>query len=163
MGKLYGEIAMSAACQELGAKGVIVRYHNVFGPDMGPGHFVSDFIDRVLRNEYSIQGGSSTRSFLYISEAIAATLLASAHVSSTPEIYNVGSEEELKILDAAKIILQRMGLDDNRISSVPEPIGSVYRRCPDISKIQEDMQWQPAISFEKGIDSYLEAMNYQRT
>ena len=158
MGKLYGEIALSAACQELGAEGVILRYHNVYGPDMGPGHFVSDFIDRALQGDFSIQGGSSTRSFLYITEAVEATILASNHTSRTPQIYNVGSTEELKILEAARQILILMDLHVGEIKSIPEPVGSVHRRCPDISKIIEEMGWEPQISFHEGIGYYLEAI-----
>ena len=158
LGKLYGEIALSAACQEFGASGTILRYHNLYGPDMGPGHFVSDFVSRAHLEDFSIQGGDSTRSFLYISEAIEATILASQHTSSSLQIYNVGSEEELSITDAAREILNQMGHQGRSLISTPEPAGSVYRRCPDISKIRTDMGWHPRISFEEGIGYYLKSV-----
>jgi nucleoside-diphosphate-sugar epimerase len=159
MGKLFGEIALSAACNEMNATGVILRYHNLYGPDMGLDHFVSEFVNRVQNDDISIQGGTSTRSFLYISEAVEATIKALEYVEETPEIFNIGSVEELSVLEASRIILNKMGVDPKRIRSTTEPMGSVHRRCPDINKIERVFGWKPKISFEQGIDLYLASLS----
>lgn len=158
-GKLFGEIALSAACREMKATGVVLRYHNLYGPDMGLDHFVSEFVNRVQNDDISIQGGTSTRSFLYISEAVEATIKALDYVKEIPEIFNIGSVEEISILEASRIILDKMGVDPNRIKSTEEPMGSVYRRCPDISKIEKVFGWKPEINFEQGIDLYLASLS----
>ena len=159
MGKLFGEIALSAACNEMNATGVILRYHNLYGPDMGLDHFVSEFVNRVQNDDISIQGGTSTRSFLYISEAVEATIKSLEYVKEIPEIFNIGSIEELSIFEASRIILKKMGVDPKRIRSTAEPMGSVYRRCPDISKIEKVFGWKPEINFEQGIDLYLASLS----
>ena len=126
---------------------------------MGLDHFVSEFVNRVQNDDISIQGGTSTRSFLYISEAVEATIKALDYVKEIPEIFNIGSVEEISILEASRIILDKMGVDPNRIKSTGEPMGSVYRRCPDISKIEKVFGWKPEINFEQGIDLYLASLS----
>jgi len=58
--KLLGEVAINSACVEFGTKASIIRYHNIYGPNMGLGHFIPDFIHRAQRKEFIIEGGSST-------------------------------------------------------------------------------------------------------
>lgn len=161
--KALGEFAMHAAAKEFGLQGVIVRYHNVYGPDMGFNHFVPDFIERVLNGNFSIKGVEQTRSFIFVSDAIKATILAMEHSSNEMPCYHIGTSQEISIGDAAKTILRLLKLEEHSLKPEPAPSGSVARRCPDITKTSHDLMWRPTLSFEEGIREFLDWRVQPRT
>lgn len=160
MAKMHGEIAMVAAANELGLQGSIVRYHNVYGPDMGGDHFIPDFVGRVMGGVAEIHGGENTRSFLHIDDALNGTILALGEASPKVPIFHLGTEDEMTIENAARRILKLMGRGDLELKVHAAPTGSVLRRCPDISKAKQVLGWRPNVSFEEGvktvIDEYLD-------
>lgn len=153
--KALGEFALHAAAREYGCVGSIVRYHNVYGPDMGENHFVPDFVERVISKDYSILGAEQTRSFIFIDDAVEATILAISKSSSDIPCYHIGTNDEISILDAGKIILDLMGIDDSNLKLLPALSGSVSRRCPDVNKLRRDFNWKPKIDFEEGLRRYV--------
>jgi nucleoside-diphosphate-sugar epimerase len=156
MAKMHGEAAMVAAAIELGLNGSIVRYHNVYGPDMGVDHFIPDFVGRVVLGQAEIHGGENTRSFLHINDAVTGTLLALKKASPDVPVFHLGTQDELTIENAARIILKVMDRENLQLNILPGPSGSVSRRCPDTSKAQQVLGWQPKITFEDGIKTVVE-------
>ena len=153
--KLFGEVALVSAVTEFGGAGAIVRYHNVYGPDMGTDHFVPDFINRALNGVKRISGPLQTRAFMYIEDAVLGTILAAKASSSTVPIFHLGTTEEIKIIDAAKIILGEMDLTSDDLQEFEAPIGSVSRRCADTSKAKTLLGWEAKVSFKQGIKRIL--------
>lgn len=155
-GKLFGEVAIQNARIEHGLRGAVIRYHNVYGPNMGTDHFVPDFVQRVKKKIFKIYGWDSTRSFLYIDDAIRGTLAVLNADLGQVDIFNLGTTEELKILSAARIILFEMGIDPGtEIELLQSPQGSAKRRVPNIDKAKKILGWEPKISFQEGIKKYL--------
>ena len=155
MAKMYGEVALTSASVELGLQGSIVRYHNVYGGDMGMDHFIPDFIKRVLDGNAEIFGGSNTRSFLHIDDAIEGTILALGKASTEIPVFHLGTSDEMTIEMAARRILKIMSKDSLILKIHEAPTGSVSRRCPDISKALRELGWAPKVTFEQGISSIL--------
>jgi nucleoside-diphosphate-sugar epimerase len=153
--KALGEFALHAAAREFNARGVIIRYHNVYGPDMGSDHFVPDFIDRALARDFKVYGPEQTRSFIYIDDAISATISAVSKASSSIPCFHIGTDEEITILDASKLILRLLGSEYEEVELVSAPAGSVSRRCPDVRKAKEELMWKPIVSLEQGIKEFL--------
>jgi nucleoside-diphosphate-sugar epimerase len=160
--KMLGEIALNAASIEYGLRGSIVRYHNVYGPNMGLDHFVPDFIARAKNNIREITGADNTRSFIYISDAIEGTIAAARMASTEVPIYHLGTSDEITIKDAAIKILRLMGQPTEDLKVLDAPEGSVARRCPDISKAKRELGWTPHVSFESGILNYLEKNDFSK-
>jgi UDP-glucose 4-epimerase len=160
--KMMGEIAMNAAAVEYGLCGSIVRYHNVYGPNMGLDHFIPDFIARAKNNIREITGADNTRSFIYISDAIEGTIAAARMATTEVPIYHLGTSDELTIKDAAVKILELMGQPTEDLKILNAPEGSVARRCPDISKAKRELGWTPKVSFEAGILEYLERNDFTK-
>lgn len=153
--KLFGEVALTSAIKEHAGKGVIVRYHNVYGKNMGTDHFVPDFVNRVREGKKIVFGANQTRSFLHISDAIDGTIRAAQVASADVPIFHLGSNRELSILDAAKIILELMHEDSSDLVVRDAPEGSVSRRCPDTSLAKQVLNWEALKTFEEGISEYL--------
>ena len=114
-----------------GLQWLVIRYFNIYGPRQKD-HFISEFVERVAKGEYYIKG-DDTRSFCYIDDAVKLTHEVVEKHSN--EIINVGRQEENKISDVAKIIMDIMDVDPNKLEIMPGPIGSAKRRCPDTSKL----------------------------
>jgi len=124
---VYG--ASKAACENLihaythlyGIKAVVLRYANVVGPRLRHG-VVYDFIVKLMKNpkELEILGdGTQLRSYIYVEDAIEATLIAWEKSPKDFEVYNVGSEHWLSVNDVAKIILDVMGLNETKLTYKP--------------------------------------------
>ena len=160
--KLLGEIALNSACLEFGTLGSIVRYHNVYGNNMGFDHFIPDFIERSQNGIYEITGGNESRAFLHISDAIEGTILALLQASQALPIYHLGNNEEILIKDAALIILSEMGISSEGLRMLPGKSGSVLRRLANSSKARDELGWTAGISFRDGIKSIVNEYNSNR-
>lgn len=136
----------------------IVRPFNIYGPGMAPDDYrvVPTFISRALKREpLPVHGkGYQTRTFCYISDAIAGFLKVLLSTDNG-EVYNVGNDEnEINVLGIAKIIAD---LFDNKIEIHTIPYPKNYpqeeprRRCPDLTKIRTRLGYSPKISLKQGL------------
>jgi len=130
---------------------VIVRYHNVYGPNMGFRHVIPHLIERFSKNEnpLKIYGHDQTRSFNYISDAVEGTVLA-IEKGKDRSIYHIGSEDEISIKDLTKFIGELMNYKGEYRDAETFP-GSVSRRCPEISKAKKDLGYSPKIHWQDGV------------
>jgi nucleoside-diphosphate-sugar epimerase len=157
--KLLGEVALNSASKQFGTRGVVIRYHNVYGPNMGIDHFVPDFIRKIKLNNFELIGAHESRAFLYIDDAISGTIAALSKCTNEIPIYHLGSEEEFEIREAAKIILEEFGMNNHALINLPSRPGSVIRRKADITKAKNELIWQPKVNFRHGIRKIIEEEN----
>jgi UDP-glucuronate decarboxylase len=155
-GKRYGEALLTAYHRQYGLDTRIVRIHNTYGPrlraDGAYARALSRFVLQALRGEdLTVYGdGVQTRSFCYVSDTIAGILLMLSSPRSKGEVVNIGSTDEVKILDLAKKIREMIG-GKSKIAFLPLPEDDPKRRRPDISMARELLGWQPKISLEEGL------------
>ena len=154
--KLAGEIAMFSAHHELGMPMSILRYHNVYGPGMGPHHVIPDFVERGKRGIFSLDGAQNIRSFIFIEDAIKATCLVAQHPMARNRITHVGNNEPISMMELGQKIMHIMGWQGT-IQVGPAPIGSVFRRCPDVSFLTNVLNFQSAVNLEEGLVRTLES------
>lgn len=130
----------------------IARIFNVYGPRMRlkDGRVVPNFIQQALRGEpLTVYGdGSQTRSFCYYSDLIEGVykLLLSDEVDPV----NLGSPDEMTILEFAHMVLEITGSKSGIVYS-PLPKDDPKVRQPDISKARRILGWQPKVSLEEGL------------
>ncbi len=156
-GKIISELLAINYGREAFDRVLIVRPHNVYGPDMGWEHVIPQFALRVraLSQDSSrpipfpIQGtGKETRAFIFIDdciEGIVQVLERGAHLG----IYHIGTMDEVSIETVAHLVAEYCG---RRITVIPGPprAGSALRRCPDISKLAA-LGFAPRWSFRDGL------------
>ena len=126
---------------------VIIRYLNIYGPGQKD-HFISEFVERVAKGEYYLKG-DDTRSFCYVQDAVNITDQLVSHANN--EIVNVGKQEEVTISDVARIIMDIMEVDPNKLEILPSPLGSAKRRCPDTSKMLKLTNYQYMFNLKVGL------------
>ena len=144
--KMLGESGFINYSRKLGFECNIVRYHNVYGPRMGFKHVIPHLVQRFRNNEnpFQIYGHDQTRSFNYIDDAVEGTVKA-MEKGKNGEIYHIGDEHEISIEDLTKYtgeIMNYAGIYEY----APTYPGSVARRCPDISKAKNELNYKPKIN-----------------
>jgi UDP-glucuronate decarboxylase len=136
----------------------IVRIFNTYGPRMleNDGRVVSNFISQALRgNALTVYGdGSQTRSFCYVSDLVDGFVRLMANESCVDPV-NIGNPEEYTILQLASEI--RDMIDPSlAITFKPLPSDDPRRRCPDIGKAKNLLQWSPSVGLEHGLKSTID-------
>jgi len=91
---------------------VILRFANIIGPRSQHG-VIHDFLNKLKKNreELEILGdGTQSKSYLYVSDCINATLTACEGEGSRVKIFDVGSEGWITVLRIAEVVVEGMGL-----------------------------------------------------
>jgi len=97
--------------KEFGLKAVIVKWFSVYGPGqkyVGVQKAVPTFIVRALKGEPLpvFDKGQQTADFIYVSDAARATVMVAESKKAEGEIVEIGTGNELKIINLAKLIIQ---------------------------------------------------------
>jgi len=149
--KIIGEVLCINFTQKYNLKHTIVRYHNIYGPNMGHEHVMPQFIKKLIKNEeFSVEGdGTETRSFCFIDDAIDATLLVNSDDSFKNRIFNVGNDVETSISDLLELLSKISG-KAIKPKFKPKDHAGTKRRVPEISKARS-LGYNPKITLENGL------------
>ncbi|MHA1797997.1 MAG: UDP-glucuronic acid decarboxylase family protein, partial [Candidatus Helarchaeota archaeon] len=154
--KRAGEAFVMAYILEHGLDARILRIFNTYGPRIKEGNLygrvIPNFITQSLQNEpIQIFGdGLQTRSFLFVSDLIRGIILAIVKENTKKEVINLGSNNEITILELANII-KDLTQSNSKIIFLPEKPDDPKRRCPDITKSKRILNWYPRISLKEGL------------
>ena len=132
----------------------IARIFNTYGKNMqkDDGRVISNFIIQALKNEdITIYGdGLQTRSYCYVDDLIDGLIKLMASNITTPT--NLGNPFEYTILKTAKIIISKTN-SQSKLVFKNLPIDDPQKRKPDISKAKKELNWEPKISLNEGLDN----------
>ncbi len=166
VGKCFGEELTRHLCGHYGIRYTIVRPFNVYGPNMDVntnyGRVIPNFITWAIKKEpLQINGdGTQIRTFCYIDDFIQAIILLIKE-ESHPLVINIGSQQQIRILDLAQLINQM--LDNESVGSVCveryqfEPL----IRIPDLNLIKKLTGWEPATGLKKGLHNTINWLKTQ--
>jgi len=145
-----------------GLKIVGVRYFNVYGPrEAHKGKFASMIYQLYLqmkqRNRPRIfKWGEQKRDFVYVKDAVDATILAAKAPKST--VYNVGSGEATSFNDVIKYLNQALGTNlEPEYFDCPYDFYQEYTQA-DMTKIKEELGFVPRHSIQRGIKEYVDIL-----
>lgn len=142
-----------------GLKIKVVRIFNTYGPKMAEndGRVVSNFIVQALQNQdITIYGnGSQTRSFCYIQDLVDGIVKMMASAEDVAGPINLGNPNELSIKQIAEMII-KLSESKSRLVYKDLPIDDPTRRCPDITRAKEVLNWDPKIGLEAGLINTIE-------
>ncbi len=159
-GKRYAEALVKAYDSQFSLNSIIIRFFNTYGPRMRGGDLYGRVIDRFLQQAtnnvpLTVYGsGLQTRSFTYISDTVSAIIKILDNWRNG-EIYNVGSDNEIRIIDLANLIIKITG-SSSKIIKQEMPPDDPLRRAADVSKIKQ-LGWKQEVDLKEGLEFMLSA------
>jgi len=152
--KYLGEIACHHAARD-GLDVQILRPFNAYGPRLNGdeyGQVIGMFFHQLLDSrELNVHGdGSQTRSFTWIDDVVDGFVKAGMQDLPTGEVFNIGSTEEISILELANRIVK---FDDGaNISHGEGYYGDAKRRLPNTSNSEKLLGWKSTVPLDEGLE-----------
>ncbi|MGC2697733.1 MAG: GDP-mannose 4,6-dehydratase [Candidatus Angelobacter sp.] len=155
--KAIDEFLAVAYWKEKKVPTVIARLFNIVGPRQTGqyGMVIPSLIKQALAgNDMTVYGdGAQTRCFTHISDATRALIALAEHPDANGEVYNIGSAEEISVLQLAEKIKQ---LTDSKSRIVFIPYNEAYeegfedmrRRVPDLTKVHRLIGYTPSLPLD---------------
>uniref|UniRef100_A0A7J2TK89 NAD-dependent epimerase/dehydratase family protein n=1 Tax=Archaeoglobus fulgidus TaxID=2234 RepID=A0A7J2TK89_ARCFL len=151
--KLACEALIESYCHTFDMSAYIYRFANVIGRRSTHG-VIYDFIRKLRANQKELEilgNGEQNKSYIYIDDCIDA-MFAGLKANEKVNIFNIGSEDQIKVRRIAEIVCEEMGLnpvfkftggDRGWIGDVPVMLLS-------IEKLKK-MGWRPKYRSEEAV------------
>ncbi len=136
----------------------IVRFFNTVGPRQvgNYGMVVPRFVSAALKNQpLQVYGdGDQIRCFCHVDDAVRALLLVMDSDKAVGNVFNIGNNQQISIIELAKKIIEITGSKSEIVKvpyseAYPEGFEDMQRRVPDISKIKNVLGWTPQIGLDQ--------------
>ena len=150
--KLAGEEYIAAYNRLYGAGHASLRFGNVYGPRQDPkgeAGVVAIFMNRLREGGTpKIFGdGTQTRDYVYVGDAVTATLAAAGHAGG---VLNIGTGAETSVLELYDRIQRVTGME--REAELTEArAGELQRSVLDASFAKQELGWEPQHSLDEGL------------
>jgi UDP-glucose 4-epimerase len=153
--------------RQYGLPVTIVRLFNTVGPrQVGQyGMVLPRFVEAALRGQHlKITGdGTQTRCFCHVSDVVDAIHRLFEFPGAAGQVFNVGANEEVSIVDLARRVIQITGSSSPlEFISYEQFYGrnfdDMMRRVPDLTKIHKAIGFTPRLSLDQIITSVADSL-----
>jgi UDP-glucose 4-epimerase len=158
--KLAGELYAETFTATYGLETVRLRFFNVFGPrqrDDSPYSGVIALFAGALtsgRTPRIFGDGLQSRDFVYVADVVQALIKAATAPGASGQVYNVGTGRRVSVLDLVAALNRLLGTNVTPQHGPPRA-GDIRHSCADISRARRDLGFEPAFSFEQGLERTL--------
>ena len=133
---------------------VITRGNNVYGPYQYPEKVIPRFTTAIMNDEkMTIQGdGKQVRNFIYVTDTVRAVDLI-IRKGKIKMIYNIGSKDEIKVIEIASILLKIMKPEAKLEDSIVYVKDRYFNDCrySVMTDALESLGWKQQVKFDEGI------------
>jgi len=150
--KLMAELTLRHFVKQGLLKATSCRYFTVYGPRGKEDHAVIAMIARafIQQNPFEVWGtGEQVRNWTYIDDIVEGTVLAAEGIDDGTAV-NLGTMQRIRVVDAAAMILRRMGVEVP-LKFLPDMPTGPYNRVAANQLAKELIGWEPRIPFREGI------------
>lgn len=130
----------------------ITRCSNNYGPYHFPEKLIPLFITNLMDDKHvPLYGtGENVRDWLHVDDHCRGIAMVLTR-GRAGEVYNIGGGTQLTNNEITAKILELMGKDDSYVDHVADRLGHDLRYCVNISKIQDELGYEPQVPFEQGL------------
>jgi UDP-glucose 4-epimerase len=163
--KAIDEFLAIAYWKEKKVPTVIVRLFNTVGPRQTGryGMVIPSLVAQALTGEnLTVFGdGRQSRCFTHVNDAVNAIIKVGEHPDANGEVYNIGSQQEITMLDLAKRI-KELAKSESKIVFIPyeqayeEGFEDMMRRVPDLTKVHRLIGYEPTVKLDEILRSVIE-------
>jgi UDP-glucose 4-epimerase len=159
--KVVDEFLAKAYHQQTGLPIVVARLFNTVGPRQTGryGMVIPNFIRQALAgDDITVFGdGTQSRTFIFVSDTVDALVALAGAPQATGEVFNVGGEQEITMMDLAKLVKEITGSDSEIVTipyeqAYPEGFGDTLRRVPDTTKLRDAVGFSPTVDLNEIIE-----------
>jgi len=131
---------------------IMVRGNNAYGPYQYPEKIIPICVINPFQGKkIPLHGdGSNIRSFIYVKDFCEAVFKV-FEKGEIGEVYNIGTNDEIRNIDLIKKILTKLGKDESYIEFVQDRPFNDKRYSIDLTKIKS-LGWTQNTAFEEGLD-----------
>ncbi|WP_329083748.1 MULTISPECIES: NAD-dependent epimerase/dehydratase family protein [unclassified Streptosporangium] len=150
--KAVDEILANAYHKERGLPTIVVRLFNTVGPRQSPtyGMVIPSLVRQALSaTPLTVFGdGTQTRCFAHVADIVDALLRLLDEDAAVGETFNIGSTDEVSIMELAKLIIEFTG-STSGVDLIPysqayeQGFEDMTRRVPDTTKLRALTGWAP--------------------
>ena len=142
---------------------IISNCSNNYGPNQHKEKLIPTVINSLInKSKIPVYGnGLNVRDWLYVEDHVEAIDLI-FHRGNVGETYCIGGNNEIRNLDMIKLIIKQFdsikkykNSSIDLISFVKDRLGHDYRYAIDISKIKNELGWEPKTSIDIGLKNTL--------
>ena len=160
-GKLLTEFFIKDAVDTGKILGCSIRFANVYSRnERFPKHIIP-YIINSFKNTGKVvlleNSRKNRRTFLNNYDSCSAVLaLAGTNSALDGTVYNVATDEEISIIDLARLCAKKMGIENPIIEFSGYRESDPERRLLSTRKIRERTGWKPQVDLEKGLNECIE-------
>lgn len=156
------------ACSAIGIAAIGLRYQNVYGPGQSlsnPYTGILSIFSTQIKNNLPInifEDGKESRDFVYIDDVVTATILAIENKNADNKVFNVGNGVATTVLEVAETLMKNYGQQVSISITGNYRIGDIRHNYADLSKINTELGFKPAINFAEGISRFCNWVSSQQ-
>jgi dTDP-L-rhamnose 4-epimerase len=145
----------------LGFSAFALRYQNVYGPGQSirnPYTGILAIFSNLASSNSAIQifeDGRESRDFVFVEDAVEATVRCIMADSNLVESFNVGTGQRTSVLQVAQEIVQFFGSSAEISITGAFRQGDIRHNLADLSKIQQAIGFTPRFTFREGLQRFL--------
>jgi UDP-glucose 4-epimerase len=146
-----------------GVRTTVLRLTNTIGPRMRIRDARQTFVGVWIRSlisgrPFEVWGGSQVRDFTYVDDAVEAFLLAAADPAAEGQVFNLGGDQPVSLLETAQMLIEAHGSGTFTVKEYPADrhkidIGDYYA---DFGKIHSAIGWTPKTSLKDALKRTVE-------
>ncbi len=142
---------------------VVTRCSNNYGPYQFPEKVIPLFVTNLLdgHNVPLYGDGENIRDWLHVDDHCRGIELV-LHGGRPAEVYNIGGGTELSNKQLTGLLLDACGADWSRVDRVADRKGHDRRYSVDITRIQDELGYEPKTDFESGLAEAVEWYRIRR-
>ncbi|HKI77532.1 MAG TPA: dTDP-glucose 4,6-dehydratase [Ignavibacteriaceae bacterium] len=151
--KAAADMMVNAFYHTYGMPVVTTRCSNNYGPLQFPEKLIPLMIINCLNGKkLPVYGdGMNVRDWIYVIDHNNAIDLV-FEKGKEGQVYNIGGSNEMPNIEIVKLILKYLNKSEDQIEYVKDRPGHDRRYAIDSTKIQNELGWKPAFSFEEAIE-----------
>ena len=141
--------------RDFGVPITIFRPFNIYGIGQHPDFLLPTIIQQAMNGKIEIKDDRPRRDYIHVSDIVEAVISAVEKPSSEKHIYNLGSGVSYSVKEIVTFVRSFFDNDIDYICKNEYRPNEVMDTVANINKIKCELNWQPKVTIEKGIQKMI--------
>ena len=140
----------------------ILRLYLAYGPRQDTNRFLPIIIEGCIKNKkFPCSKGTQLRDFVHVYDVVDAIQKTLTNKNSRGQIINIGSGKPQKLKKIIEYIKKISKGGKPQFGKIKLRKDEIFKLYPNIKKAKDKINWEPKISFKKGLRSTIKYYNEQ--